>query len=137
MNVDGDLLGAASLALGALAVIYGLWSPLLAAALGLGKAQHLDDRGPAIRSLRGALYGKALPLMAAASGVFLVLAPPALAIVVGSVVKVFKLGLNSFLDYDPVQALFLIVWCMVAGLAVVSAKTWKDVRDRLSEFERA
>lgn len=136
MSVNSDLLSAASLALGALAVVYGLWSPELSSLKGLAKAQHLNDRGPAIKSLRAGLKGKALPLMIATGGVLLVLTPPAIATFVGSVAHVRDTGMSAFLDYDPVAALFLAVWCLTAGLAVVSAKTWKELHDRLAEFEQ-
>lgn len=136
MTVSGDLLSAASLALGALAVIYGLWSPSLTEALNLAKAQHLADRRPSIKSLRDALNGKALPLMLAANLVCLVLAPPAIATTIDSLAHVIRAGPRAFLDYDPVKALFVVVWVMVAGLARVSTKTWRDVRGRLTEFEQ-
>lgn len=136
MSVDGDLLSAASLALGALAVVYGLWSPALLSVLDLEKAPHREDRDPTIRSLREASRVKALPLLVAATGVCLILMPPAVDVAIRSIGHLVDQGPKALLDYDPVQALFLAVWCMIAGLAVVSAKSWNDVRNKLSEFER-
>lgn len=136
--VSGDLLGAASLALGALSALYVLWSPQIDRALELPKATHKDDRSPAIKELRRALRRAALPLVFACSAVLLVLFPPMLSVVGSAGQAVARDGLvGSFANYDAVGALFLCVWLFSAALLVVLVSNAVRLRKRVKEFESA
>lgn len=135
---SADLLGASSLALGALAVLYSLWAPKIDKALAAEKSRHVADRGPAVRSVREAVRSMALPLMLASCATALVLFPPVVQILCSAGKHTRKLGVTaSIKDYDAVQALFVIVWVMLAALAYLAMRQLWALRTRLSELNRA
>jgi len=136
MSVGADLVGAASLALAALAIFFSLWSPSLATALSVTRSLQRADRDDEIRIITSALRAQALPLAGASVAVGLILAPPAVVVLYQSVVRFVKVGFSSFAEYQAEQALFVLVWLLIGGLASMSVKAAVDLRMKRVRFER-
>jgi hypothetical protein len=134
MILTSDLLSAAALALAALAVFYGLWGPELADTLTLVRVKHVKDRGKEIAQIRLALRSRALPLALANFVVAIVLLPPVVSVVVGSLHNVLRLRWASIVEYRADEALFIVVWMLICGLMAMSAKTCLALRQRGKEF---
>jgi hypothetical protein len=71
------------------------------------------DRGPRIAQVRQALLFRALPLLLAVILIVGTCAPPAIAVVIHALTD--DLG-NT---YDPIKAMFVSVWILAIGLAIV------------------
>lgn len=134
-DLSPDLLSAASLALAALAVLFGLWSPDLKAVSSLPKKGHLADRGPSIRTLQAAQRSKAGPLAVACTLTGAALAPPAARIAARSVEQLKEQGLSAVTNYDATQAMFLVVWVLIMGLAVSTGVTSWQLHRQIKDFE--
>jgi hypothetical protein len=128
--IDGDLLSGASLALAALAVLFGLWSPAIREALADPIAAKRADRGPQIGSLRTTRRRKAAPLATAAIVSVLVLLPPLVSLVRRAVGQLRHEHLAALRHYQAAEALFVVVWCLMVLLAVVTARDWAALRAR-------
>ena len=114
MTNAGDLLSAASILLGIITFLYGLWHSELDAAEAIHPPRHLEDAGPQRRTVRAARR-KALLVALAASLFVLVFAPEVLA------------ALDDMVDdYDAVEVSLLVVWLGLIWLAAHSGATaWR------------
>jgi cytochrome c biogenesis factor len=113
-----DLLSAASLLLTVLGIVFGAWYPEIVNALAAAVDEKFDDRGAVRRTVRTALYGKALPLALAATILTALFLPDALAIVRGAYSAFGALGWGAFGMYDAVEAAFCLVVALAGLLAV-------------------
>lgn len=130
-----DLLTSASLALAALSFFSSMWIPAIDSALDVNVPDpSLSANVPTLLlSVEPALTRRAIPLAASSAAVVVALIPPVCACLSASVENVIDRGPASVLDYDAVQALFVIVWLLMASLAIwILAKAkrlWKSVRE--------
>lgn len=128
-----ELLSAASLALAALAVLFGLWSADLNRAASLPRKSHIDDRGPAIKELRSVQRSKSVPLAISCALTAIVIAPPAVQVVIRAIDAVRVHGAGAITRYDAGEALFLVVWLLIVALTAsmirTSVKLQKQIRD--------
>jgi hypothetical protein len=104
-----DKLSAASLLLTIVAVLYGMWYPLITASLDTTVPQFAADRRKPLKSVREVFARRAAPLAAAAWCVALVFLPDAVGIVIASLRHAVHEGLASVLDYDSVATAFVLV----------------------------
>ena len=112
-----DLLSAASLLLTVLGIVYGTWYAEIVNAITMTYPGPVADRVPARRTVRAALYGKALPLALAASILTALFLPDALAIARRGLSSFIALGCNAFHDYNAVNAAFCLVVVLTGALA--------------------
>jgi hypothetical protein len=77
----------------------------------------VDDRATVRRTVRAALYGKALPLAFAASILMALFLPDALAIVRSGLSLLHALGCGAFREYNAVEAAFCLVIVLTGALA--------------------
>jgi hypothetical protein len=103
-----DKLSAASLLLAIVAVLYGMWYPLLTESLETKVPQFYAERRKPWKAVREVRNRRALPLIAAAIGVSLVFLPDAVAIVIQSWCIVAREGMDVR-DYDSVATAFVLV----------------------------
>lgn len=134
--MTADLLASASLALTALTVLFALWSADVNHARRLERKPHRGDRDPAVAEIRRTQRQKAAPLMAATVAVTLVLVPPVVEVVGSSASRVQGSGLSALKRYQAEQALFLVVWLLLVGLALVTFGSWRALRAKALDFER-
>ena len=113
MDVTGDLLSAASLLLASVGLLFSVWQPEITSAMEVSSKGLRADRGPRIAQVRQALLFRALPLLLAVILIVGTCSPPALAVVVHAMTD--DLG-NT---YDPIRAMFVSVWILAIGLAMV------------------
>jgi hypothetical protein len=110
----GDLLSAASILLGIITFLYGLWHTELDEAEEIQVPRHLEDAAPQRRKVRAARR-KAFFVAAAASVFVLVFAPE----VIGALDDMVD-------DYDAVEVSLLVVWVGLIWLAWHSGRTaWR------------
>lgn len=114
---SADLLGAASLLLAALAVLYGVWYSSIEAAKRLTIPIHSRDAAKPLASVRAVLRGRAYPLALASGLSTLVFAPEAISIVAGTIQTIGDHQLGAFHYYDPIEAALLLV---TVGLSVLT-----------------
>jgi len=132
----GDLLGAASLALGALAIFYSLWSPDLLGAINLKKKPHFDSRGDDIEQVKRVLRTQGWPILVAAVLIGSLLAPPVFGILRDTFVELWKKHLQALPSYDAVSALLVAVWALLLLLVWLSLSTVFKLRKKRSELEQ-
>lgn len=114
MTNAGDLLSAASILLGIITFLYGLWHAELDTAESIQPPRHLEDAGPHRRTVAIARR-KALTVALAAALFVLVFAPE----VIGALDEMFD-------DYDAVEVSLLVVWVGLIWLAAHSGATaWR------------
>jgi hypothetical protein len=133
--MEGDVLGAASLLATAVAILYSVWSPEVAAALALDRTQwpQVTDRAAPVGQISSVLRLRAWPLAAVAAVQVLILLPNAWLAIADS----FSAAASGGAHYDAVRAAFLAVWAAVALLAWASAdQAWRLWR-HLADFRKA
>lgn len=113
-----DLLGASTLLLTALAVLYGVWYASIEAARDLTIPPRAGDAEKPLRSVRNVLRGRAYPLALASGLATAVFAPEGIAIVVRTIDSFGDHRLGAFSHYDPIEAALLFV---SVGLAILTA----------------
>lgn len=113
MDVTGDLLSAASLLLASVGLLFSAWQAEIASAVEVSIKGMRADRGPRIAQVKQALLFRALPLLLAVLLIVATLAPPAIAVVIHSLTDC------RGNPYDPIRAMFVSVWILAAGLAIV------------------
>ncbi len=114
---SADLLGAATLLLAALAVLYGVWYSSIEAAKGLMIPTHASDAAKPLKSVRAVLRGRAYPLAVASGLSALVFAPEAISIVSETIRIVLDHQFGAFHYYDPIEAALLLV---IVGLFLLT-----------------
>lgn len=112
-----DLLSAASLLLTVLGIVYGTWYTEIVNAIAMVIPGPVDDRVSVRRTVRAALYGKALPLALAASMLMALFLPDALAIVCGGLSLLHASGCGAFREYNAAEAAFCLVVVLTGALA--------------------
>jgi hypothetical protein len=104
-----DKLSAASLLLAIVAVLYGMWYPLITTTLETSVPQFAADRRKPLKEVREVRKRRAIPLAFAAIAVALVFFPDAAGIVIQSLRLASNEGLCSVLRYDSVSTAFVLV----------------------------
>jgi hypothetical protein len=112
-----DLLSAASLLLTVLGIVYGTWYTEIVNAIAMVIPGPVDDRVPVRRTVRAALYGKALPLALAASTLMALFLPDAVTIARGGLSLLNALGCGAIREYNAVEAAFCLVVVFTGALA--------------------
>ena len=128
-----DLLSAASLLLTVLGIVFGAWYPEIVKAIEAAVDEKYDDRGAVRRTVRTALYGKALPLALAATTLTALFFPDAKTIARDAYGSFMTLGWGAFDKYDAVEAAFCLVVALAGLLAIyliflaccLRAKLWR------------
>jgi hypothetical protein len=116
-----DLLGAASLLLAVLGILYGLWYREIIKALMMQVPKHEEDKAKPRGEVATMLLSRALPLAVAATLISLVFLPDAIQIASFSVRLVRQVGLGRYIGfYSSVATAFVLVELMAAGIAVHS-----------------
>lgn len=106
----GDVLGAASLLLAILAVLYSIWYSDLAAALRVEIPTHLEDAEPQRRTVDEALRARATPLLVAGLVLLLVFVPEAVRLITHWLEHAWRYGLwHAVTSYDPVRLSIVVV----------------------------
>jgi len=114
----GDVLGAASLLLAILAVLYSLWYGDIGAALRVEIPTHREDAGPQLRQVAEAIRTRAAPLACAALGLFLIFLPEAIRLTVRWFRHAAHNGLwHAIKSYDPVELSIVAVVLLLGFLA--------------------
>jgi hypothetical protein len=124
MNVTGDLLSAASLLLASVGLLFSVWQPEITSALEVSSKGLRADRGPRIAQVRQALVFRALPLLLAVLLIVVTCLPPAVAVVFHALTD--DLG-NT---YDPIKAMFVSVWILAVGLAIVVGAQLRNLNSK-------
>jgi hypothetical protein len=104
-----DLLSAASLLLGALAILFGLWYPEITKAMDIVEPAHRADYTRPHRQIKAVLYSRAIPLTMACSLLTLVFAPDATRIIFLSMDKYLIEGIGALRSYSAVSTSFVLV----------------------------
>jgi hypothetical protein len=112
-----DLLSAASLLLAVLGVLYGLWYPEIMEALKEEVPHFSQDRRRPYQKISFILYGRALPLAIAASGVSLIFIPDAYRIILFSIQNYKLRGLDALNDFHAVSTAYCFVIAMSTAIA--------------------
>jgi hypothetical protein len=134
---SADLLGAATLLLAALAVLYGVWYSSIEAAKSRTIPTHASDAAKPLASVRAVLRGRAYPLALASGLSAMVFAPEAINIVAETVRTLHDYQFSAFQYYDPIEAalrlvtvglslLTVHVGCLCAALQK-KTKRWRQV----------
>jgi hypothetical protein len=119
--VSGDLLSAASLLATVLSLLYSTWYGEIRDARNTTIPLH--DRNRVIKSVRAALWSRAVPVLAGAALLTAALTPPSVEIV-QSTSHTWVSASGSY-HYDPVQACFLGVFVVTIMLILLTASaTW-------------
>ncbi len=113
----GNVLGAASLLLAILAVLFSLWYADIAAALRVEIPTHTEDAGPQRRQVIAAIRTRAAPLALASLVLLVVFTPEALQLIIRWGRNVDQHGLwREVKAYDPVKLSIVIVVVFLAAL---------------------
>jgi hypothetical protein len=118
-----DKLSAASLLLAIVAVLYGMWYPLLTDSLETKVPEFAADRPKPRKAVYAVRKGRALPLLVAAIGVAAVFLPDALGIVVQSLRIAATEGLH-LREYDSVATAFVLVEVVSLYFVIHFAGVW-------------
>jgi hypothetical protein len=114
----GDVLGAASLLLAILAVLYSLWYGDIGAALRVQIPTHHEDAGPQRRQVAEAIRTRAAPLACAALVLFMVFLPEAIRLITHWFRHAADDGLwQAIKSYDPVELSIVAVVVLLGFLA--------------------
>jgi len=130
---SADLLGAASLLLAALAVLYGVWYSSIEAAKELPIPAHASDAVKPLASVRAVLRGRAYPLAIASGISTLVFAPEAISIATETIRSFTDHGLRAFDDYEPIEAALFLVTVGLFVLTVHVGRLCIDLRKKLAD----
>lgn len=124
-----DLLSAASLLLGVLAILFGLWYPEITSALDITEPSHRTDYKQPYKKVSKVLYSRAIPLTIASSLLTIVFAPDAIKITISSVKRYINQGWSVIHSYDAVTMSFVLVVCLALTLTIyLSYYTIKLIR---------
>jgi hypothetical protein len=130
--VTGDLLGASSLLAALLGLLYGAWSPEITAAAQSTIPDH--DATKLVNATTATLRTRALPLVGVAAVLAVILAPPAVSVVVRTVQHL--IGVRHGGGYDAVQACFVAVFAVVVMLLVMVSTAALRVRAHLLKLKQ-
>ena len=119
-----DKLSAASLLIAIVAVMYGMWYPLLTDTLTIEVPEFAPDRPKPRKAVAEVRNGRALPLMIAAAGVGAVFLPDAVVIVIQSLRLAASEGPGVVRDYDSVATAFVLVEVVSLYFAIHFAGMW-------------
>jgi uncharacterized ion transporter superfamily protein YfcC len=128
--VSGDLLGAASLIVTAVTLLYTAWYAETQTALLTKKERFREDRGTQITNLKATLFSRSIPLAAATFAIVLVLAPPAVDTLRGALLD----GWGR--PYDAISACFVVVWILAGLLGGSVAAAGLRLKKMIRDFER-
>ena len=116
---NGDILGAASLLLAILTVLFSLWYSDIGAALRVEIPTHLEDAGPQRRQVSEAIKTRAAPLAAGALVLLLVFIPEAIHLALHWIRHAYNHGLwHAVKSYDSVELSIVAVVLFLAALTV-------------------
>jgi len=113
-----DLLSAASLLLGVLAILFGLWYPEITKAIETVEPSHRGDYGRPYKQIKAVLYSRAIPLTTACFLLTLVFAPDAIRIIFLSMNKYSIEGTGALRSYSAVSTSFVLVVSLALALHV-------------------
>lgn len=130
--VTGDLLGASSLLAALLGLLYGAWYPEITAAARTSIPDH--DATTLVKATTATLRTRALPLVVVAAVLAVILAPPAVSVVVRTVQHL--VGIRHGGGYDAVQACFVAVFGVVVMLLVMVTTAALRVRAQLLKLQK-
>jgi len=119
-----DTIGAVSLLLAAVGVLYGVWYPEIRDASLVVVPDHLDDARPQREQVGEALRHRARPLFWSVTVLALILVPDSIRIAVGSTFHILREGFGAILDFDATQAALLAI---LAFLIVFSIHLHRQV----------
>jgi hypothetical protein len=127
-TVSDDELTAVSLMVATFGVLFGVWYGELRAAQSSAIPPNMDNRGPVITTLEVALRWRATPLAGGACLTATLGLPVVLRVVTSSVEAIRA---DKPVHYDAVSAFFVGSWVVLFGLAVVIAREYWLLRQRL------
>jgi hypothetical protein len=125
-SVMSDKLSAASLLLAIVAVLYGLWYPILTEGLATPVPEFSANRAGPRKAVRSTRNTRALPLMVATVGVAAVFLPDAVAILIQSLRYGVSQGLGALAAYDSVSTAFVLVEGLSIYFAAHFTRVWMD-----------
>ncbi len=128
-----DLLGAASLLLAALAVLYGVWYSSIEAAKELSIPGHAGDAAKPLASIKTVLRGRAYPLALASGVSTLVFAPEAIDIAAATIRSFRDHQLDALDYYDPIEAALLLVNVGLLALTIHVGRLCVSLQKKLSD----
>ncbi|HEX6455412.1 MAG TPA: hypothetical protein VF009_02710 [Solirubrobacterales bacterium] len=128
-----DLLGAASLLLAALAVLYSVWYSTIEAAKELLLPKHRGDATQPLEYVETVLHGRAYPLALASGLSTLVFGPEAINIVITTSESFDHHGLGAFGFYDPIEAALLLVTIGLFVLTIHVLRLCAALRKKLDD----
>lgn len=134
MSSVADLLGAASLAFGALSIFYSLWSRELQDAIDAIVQPHRESRGPDIYKCKLLLKSRAWPLFLISNAISLILAPPAISIIYNVLQAFWNLGWNAFREYDAVSAMLVAIWVLFLFFDFLSFSLVRKLKIKLKKM---
>jgi|BarGraIncu01122A_1022018.scaffolds.fasta_scaffold26129_2 hypothetical protein len=111
-----ELLGSASLLVGVAGLIYSVWYAEIKAALDLTVPTY--GRDPLVKQVHAAIWHRSLPITLIVVALTIALVPPAWGVLTGSVSAV----MSGHIDYDAVNACFVIVFAALVVLSVACAR---------------
>lgn len=130
-----DLLSAASVFLATLGLLYSAWYEQIRSAASTRTERFEEDRGPSIKLVKSALYGRAIPLAASSTVLVLILCPPFWSVCQDAWQALFGNAVTGY-QYDPLRALFLAVFFLTTGLTIHLARSAMRLYTKLGELER-
>jgi hypothetical protein len=130
-----DLLSAASLLLGVIAILFGLWYPEITRAIELPKPDHKEDYKKPYKEVSAVFYSRAIPLTVASSLLTLVFASDAIKISCLSLREYLSHGWGAINNYSAVLTSFVLVVCLSFALTIYLFyythklfKKWKSLK---------
>lgn len=130
----GELIGAASLLLAAIGVLYSVWYPEIREAVDVHVPLHLDDAGPERERVAQALHHRARPLFWSAAILALLLIPDSIRILFGSVAHWSAAGWEALLDYEATQAALLAILVFLLVFTVHLRGLVESLKDKRKEL---
>jgi hypothetical protein len=134
MAVTSNLLTSAALALAALSMFFSLWWTEVEDGLDVTIEVHRVDRGPEISKVTSKLRRRALPLAFSSCVLVVMLAPPAIAVLVDFFRSIVTHGVYALRNYNSVDAMFIAVWSATLALALMMLGKVRDLRRLLSKL---
>jgi hypothetical protein len=129
-----ELLGAASLFLAVLGLLYGAWYGEIMAADSIRVPRYSEDRRPAITQVRAAYRTRSLPLAIGSAAIAIILAPSFVETVLRAVRACSDSGVGAIRSYDAVGTLFCAVYVATVLLTIHTARMTVRLRRRLAEL---
>ena len=126
-----DKLSAASLLLTAIAIVYSLWYPEMAAILKLVPQPHKADNRQAHANVGNAIATRAVPLLAISLLLTMIFVPDSIRVVRLSIQNAAEKHAAAISDYSAVATSLVAVTGMLAVLSVhLALLTWRLVQLR-------